>query len=65
MAQKYDRKEAAAYLGVATQTLNKWACIGYPHIPYYRLGKKAVYDKDDLDAFLEKNRVLGNETENE
>jgi len=57
--RKLSRKEAADYLGVMPNTLNKWACIGHPSIPYYRIGGKAVYDVRDLDAFLECNRIGG------
>lgn len=57
MTAKLNRKEAAEYLGVSPQTLNKWACIGRPYIPYYRVGKKAVYEQTDLDKFLKRHRV--------
>jgi hypothetical protein len=44
-------------LGVQTATLAKWAAIGRPWIPYFRLGGVVVYDVSDLDAFLEKHKV--------
>ena len=56
---KLSRRQAAAYLGVAEATLNKWASVGSPAIPYYRVGKKAVYDRSDLDRFLARHRVGG------
>ena len=59
--KKLSRTEAAAYLGVTPDTLNKWASVGRPWVPYYRVGRKAVYDIADLDAFLEKHRVQGGE----
>ena len=49
--------EAARYLGIAPQTLNKYRHIGCPHIPYSKVGRKVVYAKADLDAFLLKHRV--------
>ncbi len=54
---RFNRKEAAEYLGIAEGTLAKWASIGHPYIPYHRIGKKAVYFQTDLDEYLEKNRV--------
>ncbi len=61
--KKYSRKQAAQYLGVSPDTLAKWATVGRPWIPYYRLGGKAVYDQSALDAFLNKNKVEGGESE--
>jgi len=57
-SKKYSRREAAEYLGVAAQTLAKWASDGTYHLPFYKLGKKAVYAQSDLDAFLERQRVV-------
>lgn len=55
--RRFSRKEAAEYLGVGEGTLAKWASIGSPYIPYYRIGKKAVYLQADLDTVFERNRV--------
>ena len=44
--------EAAAYLGMAASTLNKWRCDGDgPH--FLKLGRAVRYRQDDLDRFLE------------
>lgn len=52
--------EAAAYLGLAAQTLANWRVRG-KGLAYSRLGGVGrpviVYLKDDLDAFLLANRV--------
>ena len=46
-------REAAAYLGLATSTLNKWRCDGDgPH--FLKLGRAVRYRQDDLDRFLKK-----------
>ena len=58
-SKKFNRREAALYLGVEPITLAIWASRGEPNIPYFRLGKKVVYSQDDLDAFLESHRVDG------
>ena len=54
---KLSRPEAAEFLGVTVPTLNKWAYEGNPKLPYYRLGRKTVYDVADLEAFLAKRRI--------
>ena len=47
--------KAAAYLGLASQTLRAWRLRG-DGPPYSRLGKpktgRAVYSLDDLDAYV-------------
>jgi len=55
--RRISRKEAAAYLGIAEDTLTKWASIGRPFIPHYKVGRKAVYDTADLDDYLARHRV--------
>ena len=52
------RREAAAYLGVAYQTLALWACKGRNGIPFYRVGSRSVrYRRADLDVWLAERRV--------
>jgi len=46
------RARAASYIGVAKATLEYWACTGNQKIPYYKIGRKVVYSKQDLDAWL-------------
>jgi excisionase family DNA binding protein len=47
-------REAAAYLGLATQTLARWRCEAPPGrvIPFYRVGRAVLYDRDELDLFV-------------
>lgn len=49
------RKEAAAYLGIAEQTLAIWHCTGRYHLPCAKIGRLVRYRKDDLDAFIARN----------
>lgn len=49
------RKEAARYLNVAVQTLAQWACTGRVSLPFYKIGRKAMYKICDLDAFIASN----------
>lgn len=51
------RKEAAAYLGVTTQTLAIWKCTGRYSLPVVKVGRLAKYRKSDLDAFIESRTV--------
>ncbi|EPT0315195.1 helix-turn-helix domain-containing protein, partial [Escherichia coli] len=50
------RKEAAEHLGVSVQTLANWACTGKVKIPFHKLGRKVLYMRSDLDAYLASTR---------
>ena len=50
---RYDRRQAAAYLGVKPQTLATWAYSGKYKLPLYKVGSKSVYLKSALDKFLQ------------
>jgi excisionase family DNA binding protein len=52
-----DREQAAAYLGVAPNTLAVWACTGRYELPFVRVGRLAKYRLADLDAWLEQRVV--------
>lgn len=49
------RREAAAYLGVAEQTLAVWKCTGRRSLPFVKIGRLVRYRKADLDAFILKH----------
>jgi excisionase family DNA binding protein len=49
------RKEAAAYLGVAKQTLAIWACTRRYDLNYVKIGKLVKYRRVDLDKFIADN----------
>lgn len=49
------RKEAAAYLGVAEQTLAIWKCTKRYDLPHVKIGKLVKYKKSELDAFIARN----------
>lgn len=44
---------AAAYLGVAKQTLHNWRSSGRYRVPCLRVGRLVRYRRSDLDAWLE------------
>ena len=52
------RARAAEYLGCAKATLDYWASTGNQKIPYFKIGRKVVYSRADLDRWLEQKRVL-------
>lgn len=54
--EKMTRKEAAEHLGVSVQTLANWACTGKEKIPFHKLGRKVLYMRTDLDAYLASTR---------
>lgn len=49
------RKEAAAYLGIAEQTLAIWHCTQRYSLPCAKIGRLVRYKKSDLDAFIARN----------
>ncbi len=49
-------KEAAHYLGLAVNTLEKYRSIGNKGPKYYRISKSAIrYKVSDLDTYMEEN----------
>lgn len=54
--KRLTRSEAAQHLGVNTQTLANWAHTGRVKIPFHKVGRKVIYFKSDLDAYLDSTR---------
>lgn len=52
------REEAAAYLGVSSGTLARWASNGEGPT-FLKVGRRTKYLSRDLDAFLETRRRPG------
>ena len=50
--------QAAAYLGMSTQTLAIWRCTKRYPLPYIKVGRLVRYRKSGCDAFLE-SRTIG------
>lgn len=55
----WSRREAAEYLGVKTQTLAAWACLGRYSLPFIRVGRLAKYRLSDLEKWIEQRAVGG------
>ena len=54
--KKLTRSEAADHLGVNPQTLANWAHTGKVKITFHKVGRKVIYFKSDLDAYLDSTR---------
>ena len=52
------RPEAAALLGVSTNTLAVWHCTGRYKIPVVKVGRSVRYRASDLYAWLESRTEL-------
>ncbi len=50
-----DSAQASQYIGLARQTLARMRCTS-SDIPFVKAGKKVLYDKADLDAYLDARR---------
>ena len=46
------RKEAAQRLGLAENTLAKWAMAKNSRLPYFLIGNRARYDDQELEHFI-------------
>lgn len=54
-----NRCEAADYLRIKKETLAVWACNKRHELKYVKIGRRVLYRKLDLDAFIESNLVGG------
>jgi excisionase family DNA binding protein len=62
MQDQLTTKQAAQYLGIKPNTLHQWRKRkNAPDIPYYVIGGKILYEKNDLDIFLKKARTTKHE----
>lgn len=53
-----DQQAAAHYLGVSPNTVKAWRRRGVGPAYFKVGGRRVVYDQGDLDAFLQKDRVV-------
>lgn len=51
-----DPEAAAAYIGRTPGTLAQWRSKGV-RLPFHRVGRNILYNRDDLDAFVQSGRV--------
>ena len=50
-----DTKAAAAWLGIASSTLNSWRCLGRSP-RHAKIGARVLYDPDDLATFCDERK---------
>ena len=55
MSERVSVKEAADFLGISVPTLRRR--IRECRVPFYRLGRRIVFDTDELTAILQAARV--------
>jgi hypothetical protein len=58
-SEMLDTRAAAAFLGVAASSLEVDRCRRRWGISYRKIGRRVVYSRADLVAFLDKCRVAG------
>ena len=51
------RREAAAFLGVAPQTLAIWRSADRYDLPVVKVGRLSKYRREDLERFLSRNTI--------
>lgn len=51
----YDTTQAAAYLGLAPETLATWRCTQRQQLAFVKIGGRVRYRLSDLQAFIERN----------
>jgi len=49
------REQVAKRLGIAVQTLAKWACQGKGGLPFVKLGRAVRYRPADVERFVAAN----------
>jgi len=55
----WGNEQAASYLGCTPETLRVW--VSKRKVPFVKVGRLTRFLKKDLDAWLEKHRVLAAE----
>lgn len=50
-------EDAAVYLGLSKRTLETWRCKQKYNIPYVKIGNAIRYAIDDLNAYIERQKV--------
>ncbi len=51
--------DAAAFLGVTVGTMEVWRCVRRYPLPYVKIGRKVMYRRADLLAFIDSRTVGG------
>jgi excisionase family DNA binding protein len=57
--ERLSTKEAAAYLGVSTKTIDRMVAAG--ELESYKVGRLRRFDRSALDAYLDRQRKIAAE----
>ena len=48
-------QELAKYIGITEGTARVWCCL--KKLPYVKVGRKVMFDLNDIDTWVDKNKV--------
>jgi len=51
-----DLNDAARYFQLSPETIRRWTKSG--RLPFYKIGRDYRYRKEDLDAFIERHKIM-------
>jgi len=54
-----NKKELAEYLSLSVFTIDTW--VSQNRIPYVKMGRRVLFDLDDVDKWIEQLKVLSKE----
>lgn len=52
----FNKKELAALLGLSVRTVDSWVSERR-EIPFIKAGRRVVFDRRDINAYIERNKV--------
>ena len=51
-------RKTADLLGVTPETLAVWRCTGRYKLPFIKVGRKVLYDRNDVEQFISSRRAV-------
>jgi len=55
MKKLINKKELAEYLSLSIYTIDTWVCQS--RIPYVKMGRRVLFDLDEVDKWIEKQKI--------
>ncbi len=56
----FSKKELAEFLGLSVFTIDTWVSQRR-EIPYVKMGRRVMFDKTDVEAWIERQKVIPQE----